>query len=401
MKSFYSSKTGLFSFFLFLTIFTSAQSPSTVSPGICQGVIADFNTSDNGFNSPSIYGGIFDSSFFKNVSRGYWTDYLPPLRVTAPGFPRTQSIISPPYPNPNAIGTFNVGFYYIVNNPLVDRFLVRIISVTTTGQGTVTNVEATSGLQSFAAWSTPVPYIDNGPSPTPLLNGFEGFVCLRLIDPDITNGPNTTYRVEVAYLLNGAFFAVFDNFSIGPLNSPLPVNFIGIVANRNTIDNSVQLKWDVSEEINVREYAVERSFSGTTFTNIGVNPSKGKSIYSFTDYTATAGTVFYRIKSIDIDGRFKYSSVIKIKGNSSGSFSDKLMLYPVPANDEVTVQHKKVLRDAKITISSIDGKILRTIIPAEGASHTPIKIGGFNPGLYVVRFEDGTGYSETAKLIKN
>jgi Secretion system C-terminal sorting domain len=401
MKLIYTAKAFLF-FAIFLpSIYLSAQTPTITTQGVCAGVVADFNTNDNGFNSPSLYGSVFDSSFYFNTARGNWTDYLPPTRVAAPGFPRVQNLISPPYFNPNAIGTFNVGFYYIVNNPLIDRFQIRIISVTQTPMGTVTNVEATSGLQTFAAWSTPVAYTDNGPNPTPFLNGFQGTVCMRLIDPDITNGPNTSYRVELSYIINEAFFAVFDNFSIGPLNSPLPVNFIGIVANRNTTDNSVQLKWDVSEEVNVKEYNIERSLSGTTFTKIGANPSKGKSIYSYTDYTATAGTIFYRIKSIDIDGRSKYSSIISIKGNSSGSFSDKLMLYPVPANDEVTVQHKKVLRDAKITISSIDGKILGTIIPAEGASHTPIKIGGLNPGLYLVRFEDGTGYSETAKLIKN
>ena len=159
MKFLYSLKGFFFSSLFFLTDSTSAQTPTTITQGICPGVIADFNTSDNGFNSPSIYGSIFDSSFFFNQSRGYWTDYLPPIRVTAPGFPRAQSILSPPYPNPNAVGTFNVGFYYIVNNPLVDRFQVRLISVTSTGQGTVTNVEATSGLQSFAAYFDGVTFL--------------------------------------------------------------------------------------------------------------------------------------------------------------------------------------------------------------------------------------------------
>lgn len=84
------------------------------------------------------------------------------------------NIISPPYNNPNPTGTFNVGFYYIVNNPAVDRFQIRIISITQTPQGTITNVEATSGLQSFAAWSTPTPYVDNGPTPTSLLTGLSG-----------------------------------------------------------------------------------------------------------------------------------------------------------------------------------------------------------------------------------
>ena len=129
MKLFYSKKARLISLSFLCAIGCYAQQPSTITQGVCSAVVADFNSGDNGFNSPSVYGSIFDSSFFHNISRGYWTDYLPPIRVTAPGFPRAQSIISPPYNNPNPTGTFNVGFYYIVNNPLVDRYQVRIISI--------------------------------------------------------------------------------------------------------------------------------------------------------------------------------------------------------------------------------------------------------------------------------
>lgn len=378
---------------------SGAQSPTTVTVGNCSGVVANFNTNDNGFNSPSIFGGNFDSSFYFNAARGYFTDYLPPTRVNPPGAPRVQSIISPPYPNPNPTGTFNVGFYYIVNNPFVDRFQIRIISVTQTTQGTVTNVEATSGLQSFAAWSTPTPYVDNGPNPTPFLNGFEGRVCLRLIDPDIINSPQTTFRVEVTYLLNSTFFAVFDDLSIGPLNSPLPVNFIGLMANRN-LDNTIQLKWDVSEEINVREYQVERSDNGTSFVAAGTVAAKGKSIYAFSDL-ATSRTVFYRVKSVDIDGRTKYSGIVQLKGSSSDTYSSGLMIYPVPAENDITIAHKKLERGAKITITSTAGRILKTIVPPIGTSNTMVSLSGMPAGLYFVQLDDGKGGVQTSKLIKN
>jgi hypothetical protein len=400
MQILYSLKAKLFFLFFLCVIYSSAQSPTLTTQGICDGVVANFNSGDNGFNSPSLYGGIFDSSFYFNASRGYWTDYNPPTRVTAPGFPRTQSIVSPPYSNPNSNGTFNVGFYYIVNNPLVDRFHIRIISVTTTPTGTFTNIEATSGLQSFAAWSTPVPYVDNGPNPTPLLNGFEGNICIRLVDPDIINGPNTTFRVEVAYILNGPFFAVFDNLSIGPSLIPLPVNFIGLIANRNT-DNSVSLKWDVSEEIDVKEYQVERSENGSSFSSVGLVSAKGKSIYTFNNPADPANTIFYRVKSIDIDGRFKYSGVLKLSGNSLNSYADKLSIYPTPAQSQITVAHKKLTRGAKMVITSLDGRTLKTIIPAIGASHTQVDVNGMTPGMYFLRLEDGMGNIETVKLLKN
>ena len=398
MKFFYAVLTSLFLSFLSRTEI-AAQTPTTLTNGVCSGVIADFNTTDNGFNSPSIYGSIFDSSLYFNAARGYWTDYMPPLRVNAPGFPRVVNIISPPYQNPNPTGTFNVGFYYIVNNPAVDRFQVRIISVTQTSMGTVTNVEASSGVQFFSAWSIPKPYIDNGPDPTPLLNGFEGNVCIRLIDPDIVNGPATTFRVEVSYIINEAFFAVFDDLSIGPLNSPLPVNFIGLLANRNS-DNTVNLKWDVSEEINVQQYMVERSDNGTSFAPVGTVGAKGKSIYGFVDAGSSAA-VFYRVKSIDVDGRFKYSGIVQLKGSSANSFADGLMVYPVPAQSDITIAHKKMERGAMITINSSEGKMMKTIVPATGSSHTMVNINSLPAGLYFVRLDDGKGGLQTTRLVKN
>lgn len=405
MKLLYPAKAFLVSFCLVAALSASAQVPTTLGPGICTGVVADFNTNDNGFNSPSVYGSIFDSSFYYHAGRGYWTDYYPPQRIAAPGAPRVLNIISPPFQNPNPNGTFNVGFYYIVGNPAVDRYQVRIISVTETPNGTVTDVEATSGVQFF-------PGIGNGgsayvdgtttsvPDPTPFLTGTQGTVCIRLVDPDIVNGPNTTFRVEVSYLLSTPTFAVFDDLSIGPFNAPLPVNFIGLVATRNTTTNTVNLRWDVGEEVNVNEYQVERSTNGANFDVVGAVNAKGKSLYSFQDNNVTAGTTYYyRVKSRDYDEKTKYSGIIRLAGDNS--FSNSLIVYPNPSRDDITVWHRKLNGKGKMIIASLDGKIIRTIVPTPGASHTPVNLNGVTPGMYVIRLDDESGYSETIKLVKN
>ena len=263
-------------------------------------------------------------------------------------------------------------------------------------------MEATSGVQFFSTWSTPTPYpIDIGPDPTPFMIGFQGNVCLRLNDPDITNGPNTTYRVEVTYIINNAFFAVFDNLSIGPSVIPLPVDFIGLVAKRDLVNNTVDLKWDVSAEVNVTEYQIEKSQTGLSFSTIGNVTLKGKSIYSFTHYNVTSGTIFYRIKSVDFDGRSKYSGIIKISGNSANSYANRLAIYPVPAKNEVTVEHWKLSLNAKMIITSVDGKILKLVILAVGSSHTPVNISDMPTGIYFLRIEDGAHEVQTVKLIRN
>lgn len=409
MKLFYPAKAIFVCLCVAVALTVHSQTPTTLGPGICSGVAADFNSNDNGFNAPSIYGSIFDSSFYYHSGRGYWTDYLPPYRTTAPlAGQRVMTIISPPFNNPNPVGTFNVGFYYIVSNPVTDRFQVRIVSVTQTSLGTISDVVATSGVQPFAPWSDPgVPsaYSDltavPAPAdPTPFMGTFQGRVCIRLIDPDIENGPNTTYRVEVSYLVNGPTFAVFDDLSVGPFNAPLPVDFIGLVAERNTSrSNSVDLRWDVAQELNVSEYQIERSTNGSYYELAGAVNAKGKSIYTFTDDNATANaTLYYRIRSVDIDGRAKYSGVLRIAGNNS--FGNTLSIYPVPAKSDIIVQHRKLVGKAKLTISSLDGRVIQTIFPTPNASHTPVTINSLSPGLYLLRLDDESGYTESIKFLK-
>jgi len=218
---------------------------------------------------------------------------------------------------------------------------------------------------------------------------WEGFVCIRLIDPDIQNGPNTTFRVEVTYLVNSPQFAVFDNLSIGPEQAPLPVYFIGLVANRN--NDGVNLKWDVTEEVDIREYQVERSSNGTSFSLVGSVPAKGKSIYNFNDMTATKSTVYYRIKSVDNNGSYKYSGIVRLAGNGNSSYGNSLNLYPVPVRNEAMLENKQLHPNAKINITTADGKLLKVITPTPGSSHTPINMANARPGVYVLRLDDGHG----------
>ena len=86
---------------------------------------------------------------------------------------------------------------------------------------------------------------------------------------------------------------------------------------------------------------------------------------------------------------------------ASNSYSDKLMIYPTPSQNQITIAHKKLTRNARMTIISIDGKVLKNITPATGTSHTITNIDGLTPGLYILKLEDGIGNSQTVKLLKN
>lgn len=190
----------------------------------------------------------------------------------------------------------------------------------------------------------------------------------------------------------------FDDFRTTGTNalSPLPVNFIGLYASRQP--NGVSVKWDVADERNVKEYQIERSDNGTIFKTIGSALPNGKNVYSYIDANAGAGTLLYRIKNVDIDGKFKYSYILRLKG--ANSYGDAMRVYPSPARSQTTVEHGKLDPNATISIMNVEGRVIKTIKPVTGASHTPVDLSGMATGTYILRLNDGKGKTETQKFIK-
>ncbi len=396
---------------LAIATLAGAQNSTGSSPSTNCGVIREnFDLGNGGYTSPSLYGDQrTDSSFYYNTKRGFWTELgedarertIPPAR--SPAASRLVSILSTSYPSPTTEGAFDVGFVYVVPNPAVDRFAVSLVRLQTTPtpggfDETITSTVAISGFKTFTEFSsTPMAYSD--PFGNTALTGQRGSICMRLVDADITVGSNIRYRVDVTYeIATAGTFTVFDDLSLNNVteSSPLPVDFIGIVVKRS--NNIAEIRWDIANQVNVKEYHIEKSDNGRSFNKTGSVTATDGSLYSYTDGAAGTGTVLYRIKSVDVDGKTKYSSVVRLKGTTS--YSNILRLYPLPARNEVTLEHKNLSSHAKITIRTIDGRTVKNITPSNGASHTPIDLMGFVPGIYIVLVDDGNGNIENLKLIK-
>ena len=118
----------------------------------------------------------------------------------------------------------------------------------------------------------------------------------------------------------------------------LPVTFLNVTAEKNS--NSVNLNWEVAQEVNTLEYIIERSTDGLNFSTIGSTPYKNGSAfgntYAYTDNNlpAVSGSLYYRIRELDTDGKYVYSKIVSVlMNNLSGKFS----VYPNPAHNSVTV----------------------------------------------------------------
>ncbi len=100
------------------------------------------------------------------------------------------------------------------------------------------------------------------------------------------------------------------------------------------LDKRVNLVWETTEESNSAYFDIERSSDAKEFSNLGRIQAQGDYAgtkrYSFNDENPINGTNYYRLKQVDLDGKFVKSSIIpavfdensalfEIMGNPSGS----------------------------------------------------------------------------------
>jgi|GEM_PF-4866398 len=98
----------------------------------------------------------------------------------------------------------------------------------------------------------------------------------------------------------------------------LPVKLISFQG-RTTEEGNV-LHWVTANERNNKYFQVQRSTNGTDFTTIGtvngVAQSSAEKTYTYTDKSPVAGTNFYRLQQVDIDGKTQASSIITIQNRT-------------------------------------------------------------------------------------
>ncbi|PWT98310.1 MAG: hypothetical protein C5B52_12415 [Bacteroidetes bacterium] len=140
-------------------------------------------------------------------------------------------------------------------------------------------------------------------------------------------------------VINGkVYLATFSGLvHVYGLLSSLPVVYTDFNAVR--VNNSVHLTWVTNFEQNNDHYEVLRSTNGRDFTKIGEVQSKGNSNseqdYFFDDNTPVNGTNFYRLRQVDIDGKFHLSNIITI--NIDLIKNIYFQIYPNPGHSNITV----------------------------------------------------------------
>ena len=166
----------------------------------------------------------------------------------------------------------------------------------------------------------------------------------------------------------------------------LPVTITNFSARLN--NNSVDLQWKVTNEINLHSFDLEYSIDGISFSRLtSVNYHQGTPGYSYTHLTPSTKN-FYRLKMIDIDGRFFYSKVLSVQRNPRNK---TVLIYPNPAYNDLTLQ-LFTGQNEKVVVDIIDnsGKVVINKIFTLPSGQNYLSIDGIDKlpaSTYIVRIK--------------
>ena len=165
----------------------------------------------------------------------------------------------------------------------------------------------------------------------PRLEGFLEDSYLHTRTPVNMSGStdvNFTVTTDAASYAADRFRIVF-----APLKA-LPVTFTSIKAYRQ--DKNVNVEWKVENEMNIKQYEVEKSTDGIHFATIAIQAATANggssAVYLATDAKLVFGYNYYRIKSMDMNGKALYTNIVKV---FVGSTKRDITIHPNPITDGI------------------------------------------------------------------
>jgi hypothetical protein len=190
----------------------------------------------------------------------------------------------------------------------------------------------------------------------------------------------------------GNDFAIDDIKFVGcPEGGPLPVKFLEISAAQK--GSGVSVNWSTTAEYNNKHFDVEKSIDGSHFTAVnrlnGAGNSNTVLRYSSYDAKPIAGYNYYRVKQVDIDGKFDYSAVVKVKISIEKT---GVSVLTNPFVNNITVDFlSNSNQSVSVRLTDISGKLIATDKWQIGKGSTRVtfdKVAALQRGMYILTVTD-------------
>lgn len=193
----------------------------------------------------------------------------------------------------------------------------------------------------------------------------------------------TVYKCATAFLLLTFFFIPSGNAQgLGTLRI---TNFKAESRNGN-----VGITWKSDKEEDLRQYEIESSSDGRYYKDLGFIPARNNingDLYEFENTVDYTDSVFYRLKIVDVNGKWLYTEPVLYKVNKTTAF----LIYPsVISSHMINV----FLDDGFdfIEVISMNGAVLlkQNLSGKTGRISIPVSP-DISAGVYVVQLKNDYG----------
>lgn len=150
----------------------------------------------------------------------------------------------------------------------------------------------------------------------------------------------------------------------------VPVTFLSVQA--YGVQKNISVKWKTTNELNIKEYEVQYSSTGINFTKAATikktSVNNGGSVsYSWLDVNTTQGIYYYRIKSIGLNEKENYSSIIKVNIKSIDAEKNIVIYGNSIKGNSVTMQLNNIEKGIYgIQVYSMDGQLIEKVSVKHG-----------------------------------
>lgn len=210
------------------------------------------------------------------------------------------------------------------------------------------------------------------PTPSPLTSLQHGWKYRLIVAED-----------DADFLNSDCNYLNTKTLVIAQCGAVLPVKLTSLKATLNT-NISGTISWQMAEQINVKQYELEKSTDGVNFSFVTAIPSATNTVnYSADDNTLSDGINYYRIKVINNDGRYAYSSIITLalKGNT-----DAIKIFPNPVKDRLFIWVPAQTKVNKLVIiDAIGKKIMEKTGLSNATNVSDIEVSKLPRGVYSIQ----------------
>lgn len=195
--------------------------------------------------------------------------------------------------------------------------------------------------------------------------------------------------------------------TIVTVDSTLPIKLASF--NANASFDKVNLTWSTATETNVASFAIERSVDGKGFINAGKVSAVGNTTsthsYSYTDDASKlSGIVYYRLKTIDKDGKSAYSSVQQVVLKASKNGITNMYPNPLHVGQDLKLNYTSIKSGtANIQLTNVLGtKVVNTNLSVTAGNNAlSVAAGHLTPGIYYVTLSaDNVPVQRLSLLVK-